>query len=164
MGLLGKLFGKKEDESVKVIGSPLRGNVIPLSDVADPVFSEGMMGPGVGIIPEEGKLCSPINGEITVAFHTGHAVGLKTMDNMDVLIHIGIDTVKMNGDGFELHVKEGDKVKKGDLLISFDVDKIKSCGYETTTMIVVSNADEFGKMINETSGPVKVGDNLFSIG
>ena len=166
MGFLENLFGKKEKEktAAKVIYSPLKGNVVPLSEVGDPVFSEGMMGPGVGIVPEEGKLYSPVDGEITVAFHTGHAVGLKTSDNMEVLIHIGIDTVKMNGDGFKVHMKEGDKVKAGDLLISFDMEKIIASGYKTTTMVVVSNAEEFGTMSGEASGNVKVGYKLFVIG
>ena len=166
MGFLNNLFGKKEKEktAANVIYSPLKGSVVPLSEVGDPVFSEGMMGPGVGIVQDEGKLHSPVDGEIIVALHTGHAVGLKTSDNMEVLIHIGIDTVKMNGDGFKVHMKEGDKVKAGDLLISFDMEKIIASGYKTTTMVVVSNAEEFGTMSGEASGNVKVGDKLFVIG
>lgn len=150
MGFLKKIFVNKTSE--KIIYNPVRGTIIPLSKVEDPVFSSGMMGPGVGILPEEGAVYAPVDGEITVAFHTGHAVGLKTNDGMEVLIHIGIDTVKMNGDGFFIHVKEGEKVNSGDLLVSFDINKIISAGYQTTTMLVVSNAEEFGKISNEHYG------------
>lgn len=164
MGFWENLMGtkKKAAPAEKVVYSPLNGRVIPLSQVDDPVFSEGMMGPGVGIEPEEGSLYAPADGEITVAFPTGHAVALKTADGMEVLIHIGIDTVKLNGDGFQIHVAEGDKVKTGDLLVSFDIPKITSAGYPTTTMVLVSNADEAGTMTEPASGTVHVKDRLYA--
>lgn len=155
---------KKTAPKEKVVYSPLKGRVIPLSEVKDPVFSEGMMGPGVGIEPEDGNLCAPADGEITVAFPTGHAVALKTADGMEVLIHIGIDTVKMNGDGFQCRVKEGDTVKAGEPLVSFDLSKIRSAGYDTTTMVLVSNAEEMGTMTDPAAGTVTVGDRLYAIG
>lgn len=153
---------KKAAPAEKIVYSPLKGKVIPLSEVGDPVFSEGMMGPGVGIQPEEGSLYAPVNGEITVAFPTGHAVALKSEDGMEVLIHIGLDTVKLNGDGFHIHVAEGDTVKAGDLLVSFDIQKITAAGYPVTTMVLVSNAAEVGTMTDPASGTVSVRDRLYT--
>lgn len=165
MGFLGCLFKNKEKAAMpeRVVYSPLKGRCIALSDVNDPVFSEGMMGPGLAILPEEGKLYAPADGEITVAFHTGHAVALKTSDGMEILIHIGIDTVNLEGDGFQTHVTEGNQVKIGDLLVSFDIQKITDAGYDPTTMIVITNAGEFGSLTGESIGNVDVKDRLFSI-
>ncbi|MDE7319012.1 MAG: PTS glucose transporter subunit IIA [Lachnospiraceae bacterium] len=165
MGFWGNLIhGKKNAASAeKIVYSPLKGHVIPLSEVKDPVFSEGMMGPGVGIEPEDGNLCAPADGEITVAFPTGHAVALKTADGMEILIHIGIDTVKMNGDGFQCHVEEGRTVKAGEPLVSFDLQKIRSAGYDATTMVLVSNAAELGTMTEPANGSVHVGSRLYAI-
>ena len=164
MGFLDNLIHskKKTIPQEKIVCSPLNGTVIPLSEIKDPVFAEGMMGPGVGIEPNDGSLYAPVNGEITVAFPTGHAVALKAADGMEVLIHIGIDTIKMNGDGFQSHIAEGDMVKTGDLLISFDIPKIRSAGYDITTMVLVSNAAEIGAMTKPVIGTVGVGDKLFS--
>lgn len=164
MGFFGNLIGgkKKAAPAEKIVLSPLKGRVIPLSEVGDPVFSEGMMGPGVGIEPEDGSLYAPADGEITVAFPTGHAVALKSRDGLEVLIHIGIDTVKLNGDGFRIHVAEGDTVKAGDLLVSFDMQKITAAGYPLTTMVLVSNADEAGTMSEPASGTVNVKDRLYA--
>lgn len=120
------------------------------------------MGPGAAILPEEGSLYAPVNGTITVAFPTGHAVALRSEDSMEVLIHIGLDTVKLNGDGFQIHVAEGDTVKAGDLLVSFDIQKITEAGYPTTTMVLVSNADEVGTMTDPASGTVSVMDRLYA--
>lgn len=165
MGFLNSLFGSKVQKaaSEKIVYSPVKGRIIPLEEVGDPVFADGMMGPGVGILPEEGKLYAPTDGEITAAFPTGHAVALSTPDGMEILMHIGIDTVKMNGDGFQLHVSQGGKVKRGDLLVSFDLQKILSAGYKTTTMVLVSNASELGSMTEPASGTVGTGEKLYSI-
>ena len=163
MGFFGNLIhGKKKDTAPgKTVYSPLNGRVIPLSEVDDPVFSEGMMGPGVAILPADGSLYAPADGVITVAFPTGHAVALKTADGMEILIHIGIDTVKLNGDGFQIQVAEGDTVRTGDLLVSFDLPKIQAAGYPTTTMVLVSNPDEVGTMTDPASGEVLVKDLLY---
>jgi len=165
MGILQSLFGggKQSAPPERIVYSPLKGTVIPLADVEDPVFSEGIVGPGVGIQPEDGRLYAPADGEVTAAYPTGHALALKTPDGMEVLIHIGIDTVKLEGSGFGLHVKEGDQVKKGDLLVSFDIPAITAAGYKTTTMVLVSNAAEIGTMTEPVSGAVNTGDKLYSI-
>lgn len=165
MGFLGNLFGKKEQNVVseKAVFSPLKGVAIALSEVDDPVFSEGIMGPGVGIEPQEGELYAPADGEITAAFPTGHALALKTSEGVEILIHIGIDTVKLNGDGFTTHIKEGDQVKTGDLLVSFDLSAIAAAGYKATTMVLTPNASEIGTMKEPVLGNVGVGDKLYSI-
>lgn len=163
MGFFGNLInGKKKPATPeKLVYSPMEGTVIPLTEVDDPVFSEGMMGPGVAIVPKTGSLYAPADGVITVAFPTGHAVALKSASGMEILIHIGIDTVKLNGDGFQIHVSEGDTVRTGDLLVTFDPAKIQAAGYQTTTMVLVSNPDEAGTMTDPASGTVQVKDPLY---
>ena len=129
-------------ESVE-IGSHMVGSVVLLADVKDPTFSSGALGAGTAVEPTEGKLYAPADGKITVAFPTGHAYGLRTEDGLDLLMHIGMDTVKLEGKYFEPQVQDGDTVKKGQLLMKFDLDGIKADGYDVTTPIVVTNADEF---------------------
>jgi glucose-specific phosphotransferase system IIA component len=173
MGFLNNLFGNKEKQELgasagksitcepKTIYSPMKGTVIPLSEVSDPVFAEGVMGPGVGINPEEGNLYAPADGEIVSVFPTGHAVGMKTADGMEILLHIGIDTVQLEGDGFKAIVKQGDHVKAGDLLVEFDCAKIEEKGYQTTTMVLVPNAAELGTISEAPTGPVEALDRIF---
>ena len=115
----------------------------PLSSAKDPVFAEGMMGQGVVIDPSEGKLYAPFDGQISLLFPTKHAIGLVSTEGTEVLIHIGIDTVQLDGKYFTSHVKQGDSVKKGQLLMEFDVEAIKEEGYEVQTPIIVTNSTDF---------------------
>lgn len=173
MGFFDNLFGNKEKQELstpkeksiicepKTIYSPLKGSVKPLSEVSDSVFADGIMGPGVGIDPEEGKLYAPVDGEIISVFPTGHAVGMKTADGMEVLLHIGIDTVQLEGEGFNAVVNQGDHVKAGKLLVEFDCVKIKEKGYQTTTMVLIPNASELGTISQPHIGPVEAMDKLF---
>ena len=117
----------------EILKSPLTGNLVALSDVPDEVFSSGVLGKGIAVEPTVGKVIAPADGEITTLFPTGHAVGIKTNNGAEILIHIGMDTVKMNGDGFKTHVQQGNKVKQGQLLIEFDIAKIKNAGYPVIT-------------------------------
>lgn len=126
-----------------VVSSPVAGRVIPLSEVKDEVFSSGMVGSGVGIIPEEDVLVAPKDGEITMVFETHHALGLKTSNGAEILFHIGIDTVQLNGEGFETFVKQGDRVTKGQQLIAFNRRLIKEKGYDDTIIFVVTNQDKY---------------------
>lgn len=126
-----------------VVSSPVAGHVIPLSEVKDEVFSSGMVGSGVGIIPEEDLLVAPEDGEITMVFETHHALGLKTSNGAEILFHIGIDTVQLNGEGFETFVKQGDKVTKGQQLIAFNRQLIQEKGYDDTVIFVVTNQDKY---------------------
>lgn len=126
-----------------VVSSPVAGRVIPLSEVKDEVFSSGMVGSGVGIIPKEDLLVAPEDGEITMVFETHHALGLKTSNGAEILFHIGIDTVQLNGEGFEIFVKQGDKVTKGQQLIAFNRQLIQEKGYDDTVIFVVTNQDKY---------------------
>lgn len=124
------------------IKSPMNGMVIPLSEVPDAVFSSEMLGKGFGVEPSEGKAYAPVDGEVTTVFDTKHAIGLMSKHGVELLIHIGMDTVKLNGKGFDVKVKTGDQVKAGDLLAEFDMDLIKGEGYPVTTAVVVTNTDD----------------------
>lgn len=127
--------------------SPLSGKVLPLSDVPDKVFSSGAMGKGLAIDPEKGELIAPADGEITTIFPTGHAVGLTTKDGIEILMHIGMDTVELEGQGFETFVKQGDQVKAGDLLVRFNIEAIKAAGYSVITPIVITNTEHFADVL-----------------
>lgn len=136
------LWKDPKTDSEKVIEeklvAPVAGKVIPLSEVNDNVFSTGVIGEGIAVIPAEGKLIAPTDGEILMVYETKHAIGMKTKGGAEILFHIGLDTVKLNGKYFESKVKEGQEVKQGDTLITFDVDKIKAEGYDPTVMMVVT--------------------------
>ena len=123
--------------------APLKGNVIPSAKIPDETFAAGVLGEGVGIEPVLGYVFAPFDGEISSTTETKHAVGVSSPDGMELLIHVGINTVAMNGDGFELFCAEGDKVKAGQKLIKFDIDKIKKAGYSTTTAVLVTNSDDY---------------------
>ncbi|MGX7031012.1 beta-glucoside-specific PTS transporter subunit IIABC [Vagococcus zengguangii] len=143
--------------------SPLKGQVIALGDVEDAVFSSGAMGQGVAIEPTEGKLLAPVDGEIALLFPTGHAIGMKTTDGAEILMHIGMDTVELNGEGFTAHVAQGDQVKAGQLLIEFDIDFIKSKGKPTVTPIVVTNSAEYHNVTVIEPKAIEVGEELFTV-
>lgn len=138
--------------------SPITGNIIPLEEVPDPVFSEKMMGDGIAIEPSEGKILSPIDGKIATIFPTNHAIGLVNKEGLEILIHIGIDTVELNGEGFNRIAEEGADVKKGDLLMEIDLEKIKNGGKSTITPIIITNMDKVDK-IDKNTGKVERGNN-----
>lgn len=135
------LMGNKESEIL--IYAPMSGDVVPLDKVPDPTFSQKMMGDGIAIDATDGKVVAPVDGEVVQLFPTKHAIGLVTDSGLELLIHIGIDTVKLDGEGFEAHVQQGDKVKIGDPLITFDVDLIKKKAESHITPIIVTNGDQF---------------------
>ncbi|NUF27224.1 beta-glucoside-specific PTS transporter subunit IIABC [Gilliamella sp. ESL0254] len=125
------------------IFSPMTGKVIPLSEVNDPTFANELMGKGIAIIPTVGQAVAPDDGEVVSLFRTKHAIGFQTNSGAEILIHIGIDTVKLDGQHFQAHIEAGSKVKKGDLLVSFDIDAIKQAGFEVTTPIIITNTDNY---------------------
>lgn len=143
--------------------SPLSGNVVTLENVNDPVFSSGAMGKGLAIKPSEGVVYAPADAEVTIAFETGHAYGLKTASGAEILIHIGIDTVSMNGNGFEKLVAAGDKVKAGTPIAKFDVAKIAEAGLDDTTMIIVTNTADFAEVSPLAEGTIAHGDNFMKV-
>ena len=128
------------------LDSPLHGRLIPLSEVTDPAFASGAMGRGAAVADPEGRVVSPVDGEVTVLFATKHAIGIHSADGVDLLIHVGVDTVKLEGKHFTSHVAQGDTVKKGQLLLEFDPDAVRAEGYETTTPVLVTNAADYGKI------------------
>ena len=143
------------------IVSPLAGEVKELSQATDPVFAQGVMGQGVVIFPSEGELVSPVNGVVTVLFPTKHAVGIVSDEGVEMLMHIGMDTVNLEGKGFEAHIAQGDKVSVGDKLISFDMDVIKAAGYVTETPVIITNQDAFQPdALGELPRQIKRGDQL----
>lgn len=137
MGLINKLFGNKE--SGITLNAPVSGKVLKMEDVPDQVFSQKMMGDGFAIEPRDGKIYSPVNAKVASLFPTGHAIGLVTADGLEILIHFGVDTVNLNGEGFEALVKVGDEVKAGDLLISVDFEDVKGKVPSTITPVIFTN-------------------------
>lgn len=132
--------------------SPVAGELIPLSEVKDPVFGSGAMGRGAAVKDPQGKVVAPFDGEVTAFFETKHAIGLKSTDGVELLIHVGMDTVKLKGEHFTAQAAQGDKVKKGQVLLTFDPAAIREAGYDTTTPVVVTNAAEFGDITVELGG------------
>lgn len=149
--------------SDRVISAPLEGKVIPLTEVPDETFAQKMMGDGVAIIPSTGKVCSPVNGEIIMIFDTLHAIAIKSEEGPEILIHVGLDTVKLNGKYFKSNIKQGDKVNKGQLLLEFDNEKIKELGYNTVTPIIITNTNDYSKITVTKNDSVKIADSLMSI-
>lgn len=135
MGLFG--FGKKKEEFV----SPMSGQIIPMEQVPDPAFSQKMMGDGFAVIPFDGTVKAPVSGTVEAAFPTGHAFGIRAEDGMELLIHIGIDTVNLGGNGFEVFVKQGDPVKQGDMLVKVDLDYVKQQGKSTVSPVIFTSGE-----------------------
>lgn len=146
-----------------VVGSPLSGKVIPLSEVQDEAFSTGALGQGAAIIPEEGKLYAPVDGVVAAFFPTGHAVGIQTADGLELLIHVGMDTVSLEGRGFEKKVSQGDTVKKGDLLLEFDLHIIEEAGLSAVTPVIVTNPAGHTEIVPTQAETVEPGDSLLAI-
>lgn len=128
---------------IDTISSPMTGKLINLNQVNDPTFASGLMGKGAAIIPTIGETVAPEDGEVVSLFRTKHAIGFQTQSGAEILIHIGIDTVKLDGQHFEAHVEAGQKVKKGDRLVSFDIEAIKQAGFEVTTPIIITNSNDY---------------------
>lgn len=156
------LFKKKEVHGVEIF-TPVSGEVIPLEDVSDPVFSQKMMGDGVAIKPSEGKIFSPVDGEIIQVFPTNHAIGVKASNGAEILIHIGLETVSLKGEGFTGHVKEGDKVSKGDLLVEVDLNFIEEKKASTVTPMLITNIDDIKELEKPAVTEVKASEDIVII-
>ena len=147
----------------ETIQTPIVGDVVALENVDDPVFSSGAMGQGIAVKPSQGVVYAPADAEVSIAFATGHAYGLKTANGAEILIHVGIDTVTMNGEGFEQKVAQGDKVKAGDVLGTFDSNKIAAAGLDDTTMVIVTNTADYASVTPVASGSVVKGDVIIEV-
>jgi sugar PTS system EIIA component len=153
--MLKKLFGKKEKIQEETLFAPLQGQVVKIEDVPDPVFAEKMMGDGIAIDPSDGEVVSPVNGEIVQVFPTKHAIGIKSEAGLEVLVHIGLDTVQMNGEGFTSHISVGDKVQVGTKLVSFDLELVREKAKSTITPIIITNS-EVVKNVDKTTATQSV--------
>lgn len=147
----------------EILVSPASGKAVPLSEVPDPTFAQEMLGKGIAICPESNEICSPVNGTVSMVFPTKHAVGLESEDGAEILIHIGLDTVQLDGKYFTAAVKDGQRVQKGDLLITCELDKIKEAGYPTITPVIVTNTDRYTEICALAEGPVRTGDEILKI-
>lgn len=160
MGLFD-MFKKKDD--AEVLGAPMSGACVSIREVPDPTFGEEILGKGIAIIPVDGHVYAPADGEISTVFPTGHAVGVTTPEGAELLIHIGLDTVELKGEPFEIKVESGQKVKKGELLIVADLEKIKAAGKEIITPMVICNSDAYTQVEAFVGKDVQPGDEVLKL-
>ena len=176
MGLLDKLFGKVERRVVvdrpdpldiqaapHVVCAPASGQLMAMADIPDPVFACGAMGPAVGIKPDAGVVYAPVSGTVTLTTGTLHALGLRSDNGVEILIHMGVDTVNMKGDGFTGFVEKGQRVSAGEALLVMDLEKVAAAGYSDVVITVVTNADDFAPVIPVEAGPVCAGAQVMTV-
>ena len=168
MGLFDFIKGKDGGEASERIDYPVslgavsKGKFVPMDQIPDEVFSAGVLGSCCGIDPDEGKVYAPVSGKISQLADTLHAVGIEAA-GMELLIHVGVDTVEMNGEGFQPMVREGQKVKKGELLLTVDLEKIHGAGHPSTVIMAVTNSDDFSAVDSVAAGQVNVGDDVLRV-
>ena len=150
-------------KSEEIVGAPMSGEVLPLEELKDEAFSSGVMGKGAGIEPSEGKVVSPVDGTVSTLFPTLHAVGITSDSGTEILIHVGMDTVQLDGEGFEAHVKQGDKVKKGQLLLDVDLKLLREKGYSTQTPVLVVNPDDMSELQVTDQKQTAVNDDFITV-
>ena len=143
MGFFSKLFSKGEQVNANGIYAPLAGKAVPITEVPDPTFAEGMLGNGIAIIPTDGKVYAPCDATVDMMFTTGHAVSLMADCGAELLIHVGLETVSLEGKPFTIHAANGDKVKKGQLLMEADLEAIKAAGLEIITPVLICNSNDY---------------------
>ena len=154
---------KESNEKEIIISCPVKGEVVPLNEVPDETFSQEMLGKGVAIIPKQNQFYAPVSGEVSVVFPTGHAIGLTSEDGTELLIHIGLDTVQLNGECFHVKVQQGQKIKQGDLLVEVDLDVIKEKGYSVITPILVTNPDQYQEIEKLKMGSSEAKEELLKL-
>ena len=158
MGLFDFMKGKKGT----VISAPVKGECIPISEVADPTFAEEILGKGIAIKPADGKRTAPSDGVITTVFPTGHAIGLTTPDGVEILVHVGLDTVQLKGQFFHTVAEPDQNVKAGDLILEADIDEIRKAGYDTVTPMIICNTPDFSSITCKTEGMVEAGEEVIT--
>jgi len=155
-----KLFkSKKEENNAISIYAPIDGEVVPLEDVPDPVFSKKMMGDGVAIKPNNGTVVSPVQGKIMQVFPTKHAIGIQAENGTEILLHIGLETVNLNGEGFTTHIEEGDNVKVGDALVTFEKEIVEEKAKSTITPVIITNTAEMKDIQMKDTQSVQAGQD-----
>jgi len=148
----------------QLVLSPIQGKIVDLTEVPDPAFSSGAMGQGIAIEPSVGRVVAPFDGTVTVAFKKKHALAVVSDSGAEILVHVGVDTVKLDGQHFVSHIKEGDRVNAGDLLLEFDITQIKGAGYPTVTPIIVTNSANYQQVLPvKAGGEVNAQDPLLSL-
>ncbi len=165
MGFFSKLFGKAEENiDPNQIYAPMAGKTVPVTEVPDPTFAEGMLGDGIAIIPTDGKVYAPCNCTVDTMFDTGHAVSLVADNGAELLIHVGLETVSLGGKCFRTHVRDGQKVKKGQLLFEADLAAIQAEGLPIITPVLVCNPDDFTTFVKVCDQTVAAGDVVITLG
>lgn len=154
---------ERKDTQETVLFSPLSGRVIPLENVEDEAFSSKVLGDGIAVEPDDGRLFAPCDGKVEMVFDTKHAINIVSVTGCEILLHIGIDTVKLNGKYFKTHVSNGQAIHKGDLLISFDIAEIKKAGYKITTPMIICNTEQYSAISAKTSGGIRMGEELLKV-
>lgn len=157
---LKSLFGG--EKAKKLVLSPVKGKAVPMSEVADPTFAQEILGKGVAVIPEDGHFVAPADGTVTLVFDTKHAICITTADGAELILHVGLDTVKLNGEHYTAKVQTGDTVKAGDPILDVDLAAVKAAGYDVITPIVVTNTPEFPGM-KAVTGAVNAGDVILEL-
>ena len=164
MGLFDKLFGKKETINPNHVYAPMAGKAVAITEVPDPTFAEGMLGNGIAIEPTEGKVYAPCDATVDMMFDTGHAVSLVSDNGIEILIHVGLETVSLEGKPFKIHVQNGQKVKKGDLLMEADLEAIKAAGLPTITPVLICNTDAYPTFKTHVGTAVTNADVIIELG
>ena len=160
MGFFDKLFGKK----LEGIYAPIAGKAVAITEVPDPTFAEGMLGNGIAIEPTDGKVYAPCDATVDMMFDTGHAVSMTTESGVEILVHVGLETVGLEGKPFTVHVQNGDKVKKGQLLIEADLEAIKAAGLPTITPVLICNTDDYPTFKTHVGTAVTNDDLVIELG
>ena len=160
MGLFSKLFGKSDANGIY---APVAGKAVAITEVPDPTFAEKMLGDGIAILPAEGKVLAPCDATVDMMFTTGHAVSLIADNGAEILIHVGLETVNLEGKHFTVYAKNGDKVKKGEVLMEMDIEAIKAAGYNTITPMVICNSGDYPKMSTTIGKDVTNADVVISL-
>ena len=153
----------KKKSAGEILGAPIEGEAVVSAEISDPTFGEELLGKGIAIKPALGKVYAPVNGTVTMVFETKHAITITSEGGAEILIHIGLDTVSLNGAPFTIHVNADDKVKKGDLIAEFDMEAIKAAGLETITPIIICNSDDYKEVNRFTGKMVKPGDDIIEL-
>ena len=153
-------FGKKAGE---VLGAPVQGKAVAISEVSDPTFGEEILGKGMAVIPTVGKVFAPIDGTVGMVFDTKHAISMTSKSGIEILIHVGLDTVTLKGAPFTAHVEAGQNVKAGDLMLEFDIEAIKAAGLETITPMVICNTDEYKSIVANVGKDVNPMDEVLTL-